>query len=164
MSTTTDELATLRRQLTDLTDRQEIRDLVDRYVVTLDTHDDLACDDDWYRTIFTEDVHLEFPIGSYDRVAGLADFETAAKAKWDRTHHVSANCVVDLDGDRANVRAHFVGAHVHHPDGARPPKDHFVVGGFYEIEALRTAAGWRFRRLRFNLVWTAGVGLEPDEP
>jgi hypothetical protein len=144
------------------TDRAEITDLVNRYVITLDTHDELGCDDEWYRTIFTEDVKLEFPIGGYDGVPGLAGFQTAARAKWDRTHHVGTNCVVNLDGDHATVRAQVLGTHVHLRDQGTEPLPHFTVGGYYDAEAVRTTGGWRFRRLALHVVWTTGPGLAPQ--
>jgi hypothetical protein len=144
-------------QLRTLTDRAALTDLVDRYVITLDTHDEKSHDDSWYGTIFTDDVRLRFPIGGYDGTAGLAQFETDAKARWDRTHHVSSNCVVEIHGDRAAVRAQMQATHVHL--GEEPKRPHFRIGGYYDADAVRTSAGWRFRRLALHVVWTSGEPL-----
>ncbi|MGH3625710.1 MAG: nuclear transport factor 2 family protein [Sciscionella sp.] len=156
------DTATLRSRLLVLADHFEIRDLLDRYVITLDTHDERQFDDSWYRTIFTEDAQLNFPINSYEGVAGLADFETRSKSNWEQTHHVSSNCAIDLDGDRATVRAQVLATHVHLPSTLveRGNDSHalFTFGGYYDAEVLRTADGWRFRLLTLHVVWHTGEG------
>jgi hypothetical protein len=150
------ELAVLRRQVRELTDRAAISELIDRYVVLLDTQDENGFDESWPRTVFTEDVRLHFPIGTHEGLAGVAEFHLAAKQKFDRTLHLSANHAVRLDGDRAQVRFHLIATHVHH-DGGVPL---FDIGGHYTGEAVRTAAGWRFREWGFHLTWASGPG--PD--
>jgi hypothetical protein len=157
------DIAAIREQLQALADRAAVRDLFDHYIITIDTHDAEIHDDDYYRTIFTEDARLIFPVGSHSGAAGLSAFETAAKAKWRRTHHVTANCAVALNGDRATVRTHGIGAHVHLPETLEQLGEAaggvFVVGCSYQAEAVRTAAGWRFSELTLQVQWTAGPSL-----
>lgn len=150
------DLAALRHQVRELTDRAAISELIDRYVVLLDTQDENGFDESWPRTLFTEDVRLHFPIGTHEGIPGVAEFHHAAKQKFDRTLHLSANHVIRLDGDRAHVRFHLIATHVHH-DGGAPL---FDIGGHYTGEAVRTTAGWRFREWGFHLTWASGPG--PD--
>ena len=57
-----------------------------------------------------------------------------------RTHHISSNYDIQLDGDHARVRVHLTAVHVPLRD---EPARHFVIGGHYEAEAVRTEPGWR---------------------
>ncbi|MEU3398033.1 nuclear transport factor 2 family protein [Streptomyces filamentosus] len=153
----TAELDQLRARLLEVTDRLEIRELFDRYVVALDTVCERGYGDDWFRSVFTEDAQFVFPIGTHRGVRGFAAFQREARSWWEGTHHVSANHLVELDGDRATLRAHQLATHVHGPGG---PEEHFRVGGHSEVRAVRTAAGWRFHRLVFRIAWTSGEPLE----
>ncbi|MGW0394691.1 nuclear transport factor 2 family protein [Streptomyces sp. NPDC003042] len=159
MTSADDEIAALRDRLRDLTDRAELRDLFDRYVVTLDLIGERDYDDDWFRTVFTEDVRFGFPIGDHRGVQGFAAFLREARARWYRTHHITANHQVDIDGDRAVVRAHQFATHVHLHTLAAAARPHFDVGGAYEARAVRTSEGWRFTEVDFHVVWTAGAPL-----
>lgn len=167
MPTTTEELHTevadLRRQVRELVDRQEISSLVDRYVILLDTQDENGLDESWPATVFTDGVRLHFPIGTHVGVEGVAEFHHAAKLKFDRTLHLSANHRIHLDGDRATVRFHLVATHVHHrstADGPGSTPPFFDIGGHYAGKAVRTPDGWRFEEWGFHLTWASGPG--PD--
>jgi hypothetical protein len=149
-----------------MTDRSEISELIDRYVVGLDTADADGRDDAWYARIFTADARLTFPIGERTGTAGLAAFQRDAKLAWQDTLHVSGNHVIDVDGDKAQARAQIIGTHVSR--GVDPfrvaPEHRLDMGGYYDIEAVRTGGGWRISALRFVLVWTAGGGTPDGHP
>ncbi|MFE9840256.1 nuclear transport factor 2 family protein [Streptomyces goshikiensis] len=148
---TPEEPAALRR----LADRMDVRDLVDRYLAGLDRAE---FDEDWARSVFTEDGRFQFPMGGHDGVAGMAEFTAAMIGKWRRTHHVAAGHLVEIDGDRARVSASLIATHLHpHAPGPGPSPEPFQVGDRFEGEAARTAAGWRFTRLAFEVVWTRGT-------
>jgi SnoaL-like protein len=153
----------LARRLAALLDRAEIAELIDRFVTALDTAEQDDRDDEWYRGIFTDDVRLSFPIGERRGVDGLAEFEKRAKLAWEATLHVSGNHTAEVSGDRARARAHIVGTHV--AKGTPPfgvdPEHRFDMGGYYDIDAVRTDRGWRISALRYVLVWTSGGG-KPD--
>ena len=152
-------VAPFEQQLRTLLDRAELSELIDRYVLTLDTADHRSRDIDWYRTIFTDDVRLTFPIGEHHGVSGLPEFQRHAKLWWKDTHHQSSNHVFEIDGDLAQLRAQLTATHVaHEADSAAPGSSHFDVGGFYEATAVRTARGWRIDRLDFTVVWSTGQG------
>lgn len=144
-----------------LLDRTEISELIDRYVVTLDTAEQQDRDRDWYRLMFTDHVRLAYPIGDHTGIEGLREFLCAARLTWQVTHHVSANHVIDLHGWRATARVQIVGTHVDYDATAlRVPDGHrFDTGGYYDVEAVRGPRGWRIDYLRFVLVWTSGGGV-----
>ncbi|MFE1029065.1 nuclear transport factor 2 family protein [Streptomyces sp. NPDC058818] len=161
MSSTADQVASLRAQLRVLTDRLEIKDLFDRYIVALDRAHEAEFDDAWYRTVFTQDVRFTFPIGVHKGVEGFAEFQRAAKARWARTHHLCANHVVELDGDQARLRVHQVATHLHLPEGeaGEAGEDPFVVSGYYDVHAVRTHVGWQFDDVSFHVVSAIGRRL-----
>lgn len=147
MSPQTDERLRL------IVDRAEIAGLLDRYVTGLDRVGREQRTDNWYRSLFTDDVSLTFPIGGRDGVVGLALFQSEATQRWEHTHHINGSAVVEVDGDRATVRAHVLAVHKRAGDGIDAL---FAVGGHYEGEAVWTASGWRLRRLAFQIDWSAG--------
>lgn len=133
-----------------LADRMDVQGLVDRYLAGLD---DARFDDDWARSVFTEQGSFRFAAGGHDGVAGMAEFTAAMMRKWRRTHHVAAGHLIDLDGDRAHVRGNLIATHVHPHD----ENDIFQAGDRFHGEAVRTGAGWRFAWLSFEVVWTRGT-------
>lgn len=150
MSSTDTDAASLNDQIRVLSDRAEIAQLCDRYVMHLDKDRD---NDGWLSSVFTDDAQLVFPTGEYEGMAGLLEFQQMSRENFAGSHHISANPYIDLDGDRAEVRVPLVAVHV----GRREePGKHFDVGGHYEAEAVRTPRGWRFRRFSFDMVWHAG--------
>lgn len=140
----------MRAQVRTLTDRAELAALCDGYVAHLDHSRD---SDTWFSEIFTEDVHLVYPMGEYKGHAGVAEFQVMARSTFARTHHMAANYRFDLDGDRAGVRAHLTASHLPDPED---PATRFAIGGHFEAEAVRTEAGWRIREFVFDLVWRVG--------
>jgi SnoaL-like domain len=152
--------STIDVRLPDLLDKAEISELVDRYLISLDTAELPDRDLAWYRRIFTEDVRLCFPIGERTGLAGLPEFQRAARLTWQVTHHVSANHVIDLDGDSARARIQLVGTHVEY-DTSTSGIDNahrMDMGGYYELTAVRTETGWRIDYLNFVVTWLSGGG------
>jgi len=150
------EVAAPLAQLDALAQRAEVGALLDRYLLSLDEN---RIDDAWSRSIFTADARVEFPVSHHEGVDGLATYHRAALAKFERTQHLNSGAVIDVDGDRATVRANLISTHVHRPAAAPPGTDRaplFTTGTYVEGEARRTAHGWRFRRLSFRLVWVTG--------
>jgi SnoaL-like domain len=131
--------------LKDLTDRQAITDLVSRLALWLDERRSEDPGD-----ILTEDVTVATAGGSaqgIDRVAEQAR----------RTHdveglqHVITNVLIDLDGDRASVRANLIVTFVPSADA---PQAHTTRGERYRFEAVRTGVGWRLSRVAVDPIWT----------
>ncbi|MCC3771625.1 nuclear transport factor 2 family protein [Streptomyces sp. UNOC14_S4] len=163
MNATAADIAALQDRIGILVDRAEITGLVDRYLLSLDTlPGGDGFDDEWARSFFTEDVEISSPVGEHRGIEGLAESERATMAKFERTQHIGTNYLIGLDGDRATVRWNALMTHVHlaSTQAARgaEPGGHFDVGGTFTGEAVRTADGWRFRRLDIRAVWTNGQG------
>ncbi|MEU8431998.1 nuclear transport factor 2 family protein [Streptomyces sp. NPDC029216] len=157
MPSTFDDIADLRDQIRVLRDRTELRELFDQYVTALDTFDGTGPDEARFAVLFTEDATFAFPIGVCTGVEAFAAFQREARDRWARTHHVSANHTITLDGDRAVIRAQQLTTHVHHAGAG--PAAHFDVGGHTEAHAVRTEAGWRLSHVSFRVVWDSGVRL-----
>ncbi|MFE4975998.1 nuclear transport factor 2 family protein [Kitasatospora sp. NPDC056651] len=158
------DFAALAQRVQVLTDRADITGLIDGYLLSLDTvpHAGGRFDEAWARRYFTPDVQITTPVGEHQGIDGLAESEQATLAKFERTQHVGANHMIDLDGDRAAVRWNAVMAHVHlaSTQQARGEESggHFDVGGTFTGEAVRTPDGWRLRTLEVRAVWTSGSG------
>jgi SnoaL-like domain len=132
--------------LKDLTDRQAVTDLVSRLALWLDERRSEDPHD-----ILTEDVTVATAGGSaqgIDRVAEQAR----------RTHdveglqHVITNVLIDLDGDRASVRANLIVTFVPSADARQA---HTMRGERYRFEAVRTGVGWRLSRVEVDPIWNA---------
>jgi hypothetical protein len=159
------ELDTLRDQVRWLVDRAEIDDLIDRFSRDLDdrTRERQPFDVAWVRAYFTDDATVDYPVGTArgaDNISALIDGK--GMAPFQRTQHVTANHLVELDGDRAAVRFNLIATHVHAEDvrlrRGDPPGAHFTVGDYYEGDLVRTPAGWRFSRQSLTVTWTEGQG------
>jgi hypothetical protein len=131
--------------LKNLTDRQAITDLVSRLGLWLD---EKRFDD---TSLFTEDVTVATPGGSAQGVE-LVAAQARRNHDHDRLQHVITNVLIDLDGDRARVRANLIVTMV--PDGAAP-EAHVTMGERYRFEAARTGLGWRLARVEVEPLWRA---------
>jgi hypothetical protein len=124
----------------DLTDRHEIADLVSRLGLWLDEgrFDEAP-------SILTQDVAVSTPGG---QAQGIERVIAQARRNHQHAHlqHVITNVLIDLDGDRARVRANLV---VTFADDAISSQQ----GERYRFEALRTADGWRLSRVEVEPVW-----------
>ncbi|WP_067440322.1 nuclear transport factor 2 family protein [Nocardioides jensenii] len=143
--------------LQELSDRQEITDLLTRYTRAVDTrsYDDLAA-------VFTADAVLDYrasggPIGTPAEVVpwieqGLAGFQ--------RTQHILGQLAITFDGpvhdqpDRAHVTAYFTNPMVViNPDGS---EGLWEVGGYYHHDLVRLPDGWRSTKIVDDVQWTRG--------
>lgn len=150
MRTESNDLAEIGARLRTLSDRWEITALCDRYARALDLG---RHDDSWFDTVFTPDVELTFPMGTYAGAAGLSRFQEMSRGVFDGTFHLGGNYDIAVDGDQGQVHAHLMAVHV--PDKDEPDR-HFAIGGHYQAAVVRSAAGWRISRFVFDLVWRAG--------
>lgn len=160
MTTTTAPTGT-RHDLREIGDRTEITDLVDRLGVCLDEGRF-----DGIRDLVVEDATVRTP-------GGQATGREALVAQARRNHpvdqtfqHVTTNVLVDLDGDRAEIRANLV-VHIARPDdapaGAPAPSPACSIGEVYRFALVRTAGGWRISRIETVPLWVSGT-LPPPPP
>jgi 3-phenylpropionate/cinnamic acid dioxygenase small subunit len=129
-----------------VTDSADVAALLYRYARAVDTKD-------WalYRSVFTADAHIDYT--SAGAIAGSVDEVTEwlsagfAVIPWSM-HYVTNIEILATDGDTATVRAMFYNP-MHLPGLA----DMSACGGYYHHDLVRTADGWRSRRLREENLW-----------
>jgi hypothetical protein len=144
-----DQITELELQL--LLDRDRIMALMNRYFATVDEASGL--DAEWARSIFSEDVRVEHRGFTLEGIEDLAVGNRFVREGWERTFHVSTNAQVELDGDRAHLRAQLLAIHVH-PEST--PAEPYIIANVFEADVVRTLDGWRFQTLNLLPVWSSG--------
>jgi uncharacterized protein (TIGR02246 family) len=131
--------------LQQLQDKIEIQELLARYARGLDTKD-------WelWKAVFTPDAVLDYssagiPVGSRDDIAAM--FEQAFVAI-PMAQHFITNVEVDLDGDRAKVRAMF-----YNPMQLPGKAEQSACGGTYDHDMVRTPDGWKSEKVVEQNLW-----------
>jgi hypothetical protein len=142
---------TTELEIQGLLDRDRIMALMNRYFATID--DSSGLDAEWARSIFSEDVRVEHRGFTLEGIDDLAVGNRFVRDGWDRTFHISTNAQIELDGDRAHLRAQLLAIHVH---PASTPPEPYVIANVFEGDALRTFDGWRFQTLSLRPVWSTG--------
>lgn len=141
--------------LQELSDRQEIVDLVTRYTRAVDTgdFDDLV-------HVFTEDAVLDYsPVGGpKDTRDVVVPWIAQGLAGFTRVMHVIGQVSIVLDGEgpdrTARATAYMTNPMVSTaPDGTEKL---WEVGGYYHHDLVHTAHGWRSRGIVDDVVWTRG--------
>ena len=140
-----------QRELRELVDRERLVALVDHYVTTLDAPS--SFDEDWARSLFTEDVRLEHEIAVLQGIPEVAAAHRMVMARWERTFHFSANPHIELDGENAHLTARLMAIHVH--PGENPP-DPLIAANVLDADAVQTSNGWRFERFATRTLWRTG--------
>lgn len=132
----------------ELSDRQEIADALVSYTRAVDSGD-------WDRLdrVFTADAEIDYTASGgiaapFPEVkAWLAE---VLPAFFPARMHTLGQIDVLLEGDEAAVTAYF-----HNPMPVGEGADQRLVefGGYYHHRMVRTAEGWRSRRLVEEIVW-----------
>jgi hypothetical protein len=144
------DAARLERQVAELSDRHEITNLVDRLGAFLD---DRRFDE--MRTLLVEEATVRTPGGTADGREALVAQARRNHQPDEPTQHLITNTLVDLDGDRATVRANLV-VNFATParDEAQPaPPRKYALGETYHFDVVRTSEGWRFSSVESRPVW-----------
>ncbi len=134
-----------------LTDRADLIELLGRYA---DVSDQKSYT--WLpRLVFTDPITLDFEslAGIPPMTVPLGDYLEVLRgsfAPYTATHHAITGHVVEIDGDRATIHAHVRAEHWIPADRAGAGPDRWLVVGFYDNEAVRTAHGWRLSRVRLT--------------
>ena len=152
------------RSAQDVADILELTELTSRYAYAMDGRE-------WevLRTLFTDDVELDYGLGEENIMRGADLFVSSCEAtltQMDATHHIFANHLFQVDGDRAKGRYYMHAQHLKHgvPGGAL-----HTLGGLYEDEFVRTADGWKISKRAYRAIWGRGnnafnPGFRSDEP
>ena len=144
-------------ELRELIERERVVALVDLHVSTLDEPSNF--DEDWARSLFTEDVRLEHEIAVLEGIEEVAAAHRMVMARWERTFHFSTNHRIELHG-HAHLTARLMAIHVH--PGENPP-DPLVAANLLDADAVHTSNGWRFERFAPRTVWRAGQSPAESE-
>lgn len=133
--------------LEQLADRAALADLLARQGLWLDEqrYDDAD-------TVFTEDATVNTQAGQSQGLQALADHARRVHAEFVATQHLTSGVLIDIDGDRATVRANLIAVLVRDSAAAEPA----AVGERYRFEAVRTPDGWRFSRVEVTPIWRYG--------
>jgi hypothetical protein len=137
-----------------LLDESDLRDLIHRYAIGLDTRDW-----DLWRSVFTEDVVIDLsdyepeprpqrlPIDTYVR------YTRRLFAGFDATQHFIATHRFTIDGDRATITAHM---RAEHWLTSGQGTDRYTMFGTYTDECVRTEEGWRVSAVKLSLLREEG--------
>ncbi|MDQ0775306.1 hypothetical protein QF026_003772 [Streptomyces aurantiacus] len=133
------------------TDRADLIELFGRYadIADLKEYTELP------GLVFTDPLTIDFqsvadippmtiPLGDYVESvrAGFVSFTA--------THHAITGHVVDIDGDTATIHAHVRAEHWLPDELADGGPNRWLVVGFYDNEAVRTAEGWRLSSVKLT--------------
>ena len=133
-----------------LADRVAINALLDEYAHAIDSRDF-----DLVTTLFTADAHLDYtssggPAASRDEAV---DWLRASLPAVALTQHLLTNRRIQVDGDRATVRTELLNPLLFDSDKGT---ELMLLGGRYDDQVVRTAAGWRINKRVHTTPWTAG--------
>jgi len=139
-----------------ISDQLEITALLTKYARAVDTKD-------WelYRSVFTDDAHIDY--SSAGAIAGsreeVADWLAQGFATIPMSMHYITNIeILENTGDTATVRAMF-----YNPMRLPGMAELSYCGGYYHHNLVRTAEGWRSRRLREESLWFVNAPSPPTE-
>ncbi len=136
-------------RLRELEDRAQIGDVLARYSTALDTRDW-----DALQTVFTTDAECDYgALGSPRGVTEIAGLISATIGSLDATQHLIGNVIVAVDGDAATADCYLISQHLR---AGTPGGDHYLLGGRYRDELVRTPEGWRIRSRTLHRMWTTG--------
>ena len=134
--------------LTELTDKQDIAEVLFAYGYALD-----ARDWDRLRSCFTADA-----VGHYggDPLVGYYAIEQLCRTTLEplsASQHLISNVVVQVDGDDATSVCYL---HAQHVRPGIEGGDQFIFAGRYTDRLVRTHAGWQIADRTLDAMWTAG--------
>jgi hypothetical protein len=122
------------------TDREQIGDVLIRYATGIDRKD-------WqlFRSCWADELEVDYAeVGKFTDPDAFTELMEQLHGSMGSTYHRLSNFVIDVQGDRAEVRSYVHAVLMLKPGDA----DNWIdVVGHYEDEFVRTPAGWRiFKR------------------
>ena len=134
-----------------LIDRADLIELISRYadIADLKEFTELPV------LVFTDPLTLDFESvagipPTTTPLAGYIEILRASFAPYTATDHAITGHVVDIDGDSATIHAHVRAEHWLPDELAGGGPNRWLVVGFYDNEAVRTADGWRLNRVKLT--------------
>jgi SnoaL-like domain len=140
------DLATARH------DRDELFELLSRYTDMPDLPDWI----DLPKQVFAEEVEWDFTSAGAPKILvlprnDLVNLLRPSFAGWKATHHAATGHQIKLSGDRATIHAKIRAEHWLPTEVAGDGPDRWLVVGFYDDEAIRTAQGWRLSKVKLTV-------------
>lgn len=137
-----------------VSDRMAIAQGLDQYALLFDERNFAEKLPD----LFLDDASVSLPPGDEDHrgMAGLAAYHERTMAPFGPTHHVFANYLINLQGDRASFRANTLVTHVIQGSNQAAESHLFIAGGVLTGTALRVGNTWKFSRVKLDPVWRQG--------
>lgn len=134
-----------------LIDRADLIELMSRYADIADLKEFTELPG----LVFTDPLTLDFESvagipPTTTPLAGYIEILRASFAPYTATHHAITGHVVDIDGDSATIHAHVRAEHWLPDELAGGGPNRWLVVGFYDNEAVRTADGWRLNRVKLT--------------
>ena len=143
----------------ELADRMQIRELLSRYFAAVD---DKCIDMKIVKSTFASDGKIVRPDGS--AIVGwkdILDRQNKSFARFRATHHVMTDPVIDIEKNKAKVRANLTAMHLWNFNESDPNSltSHFAAGLVCSATAVQTNEGWRIHEMSNRNVWRTGDGL-----
>ncbi|GGL17680.1 hypothetical protein GCM10011588_35520 [Nocardia jinanensis] len=142
------------------TDRADLIELLSRYADIADLKEFTELPG----LVFTDPLTLDF-----ESVADIPPMTTplddyleiirASFAPFTATHHAITGHVIGIDGDRATIHAHVRAEHWLSEEFTGGGPNRWLVVGFYDNEAVRTADGWRLDRVKLTATYQENAHL-----
>lgn len=134
----------------ELADRRDIDDVLVRYAHALDSHDW-----DLLRTVFTADAVADFlELGGVNTgIDAIVKLIAGVLSGLDASQHLIGSVAAEVDGDSATARCYLQAQHVF--EGVEGG-DHYLVGGTYVDDLVRTPEGWRIKHRTLHASWMSG--------
>lgn len=133
---------------TSFDDLREIVDLTHAYCYAIDDkrYEEL-------RSVFTPDARTDYGTVQCDGIDEIIAKVEGSTSHMDATMHTVSNHRVAIDGDTATAACYL---HAQHLKRGLESGELYTIGGRYEDDLVRTAAGWRIAFRRLNRVWVQG--------
>jgi len=143
----------------DLIDERAIQHVYMRYCDIVDAKSFDRLDE-----VFTRDTRGDYTqaLGpgvvteGLDQIIGAMKANLGAHSHCGATHHNVTNFRIDVDGDTATAKVHFIAAHA--GTGTKAGSS-YTMWGEYDDTLVRTPDGWRVKDRRYTLAVSEG---DPD--
>jgi hypothetical protein len=150
---------TIAADVTKFIDRMQISELLSRYFAAVD---DKCIDMKIVKATFASDGKIVRPDGS--AIVGwkdILDRQNESFARFRATHHVMTDPVIDIEGNKAKMRANLTAMHLWNFNESDPNSltSHFAAGLVCSAVAVQTSDGWRINEMSNCNVWRTGDGL-----
>ena len=143
-------------KLTELINKSDVTDVVQRYFRALD---EKQFDAQHFTSIFMADAKVTRPNGA--SLVGPEEIRASHEksfARFEGSQHLLTGLDIALHGTTAAVRANLVAMHMWQGSraNANSPDNYFVAGGVIHSELVQTDGQWKIAQLRNDVVWRAG--------